>query len=338
MDNSKLPNISIIMPIKNEERYIERSLGAVINQNYPSDRLEVIVVDGNSSDNTRELISKLARTSQFSVSIVENPTGIVPKALNIGLRLAKGDIIIRVDGHCEIQNDYVQICIDQLHKQNVDCVGGTIETVGETVMAKAIALAMSTYLGVGNVAFRINEGSTQLTDSVPFPAYPKEVFEEIGLFDEDMLCNEDDEFNYRLLKNNGRILLVNDLRTRYFSRSSLKSLWKQYFRYGQWKVRILQKHPNQMRLRQFIPTGFMIVLLTAMILGLFLPHGWFILVSILGAYSLALIVASLFYARRKGLKTAQLLPIVFFVLHASYGIGFVYGLLKFLKYFFKKDE
>lgn len=332
-DKDALPIVSIIMPIKNEERFIERSLGAVLAQDYPSDSLEVLVADGNSSDQTRELISNLASTSKFSVSILDNPTGIVPKALNIGLRQAKGDVIIRVDGHCEIQKDYVQICVNQLLQKNVDCVGGTIDTVGETFMAKAIALAMSTSLGVGNVAFRVNKGTSQFTDSVPFPAYPKRIFEQIGNFDENMLCNEDDEFNYRLLKNNGRILLVNDLRTRYFSRGSLRSLWNQYFRYGLWKVRIMQKHPGQMRIRQFIPSLFVIAIVTSLIFSLIFQNAWIILAILLGIYFIAVLIATIKSKQKNRLGYLLPLPIVFLVLHVSYGTGFLYGLFRFMHYF-----
>lgn len=335
MPNSLFPSVSIIIPIKNEERYIERSLGSVLDQEYPSNCIEILVVDGNSTDHTRELISNLAHTSPFPVLIIDNPTGIVPKALNIGLRQAKGDIIIRVDGHCEIQPDYVSTCVQQLHKKEIDCVGGSIETIGETFIAQVIALAMSSKFGVGGVSFRTEGQESQLTDSVPFPAYHQEVFERIGYFDESMLCNEDDEFNYRLIKHGGKILLDSRLRTKYYCRGSLPSLWRQYFRYGLWKVRILQKHPNQMRLRHFIPAGFIIALLTSTILGLLLPYGWFTLVSILGVYLLVLMAASIIPVRREGLKTALLLPVVFIVLHASYGIGFLSGLIKFFKFFFK---
>lgn len=333
MPNSLRPFVSIIMPIKNEERYIERSLGAVLAQNYPADSLEVLIADGNSLDHTRKLVSGLALTSKFPISILDNPTGIVPKALNIALRHAKGDIIIRVDGHCEIQKDYVQICVDQLLDQGVECVGGAINTVGETFMAKAIALAMSTTFGVGNVAFRVNKGATQLTDSVPFPAYPKRIFEQIGNFDEEMVCNEDDEFSYRLLKNNGSILLVNDLQTQYFSRGSLKSLWKQYFRYGLWKVRVMQKHPGQMRIRQFIPSLFVLALITSIVMALLIPWGWVILTILFSVYSMAVLLSSLKSIQKNSLRYLPIFPIVFLVLHISYGTGFLYGLFRFMHLF-----
>lgn len=333
MPNSFRPFVSIIMPIKNEEKYIVGSLGAVMAQEYPSDLMEILVCDGISSDRTREIISNLASSSKFPITILDNPTGIVPKALNVGLNHAKGDIIIRIDGHCEIQKDYVQICVDHLQEQGVECVGGTIDTVGETFISKAIALAMSSSTGVGNVAFRVNRDGTELTDSVPFPAYPLRIFEEIGTFDEEMLCNEDDEFNYRLLKNGGRILLVSKLRTRYFSRGSLKSLWKQYFRYGLWKVRVMQKHPGQMRLRQFIPSLFVLAILALVILTFLIYSGWMILAVFLAIYFLAILFSAARSIHMNELKYLPILLLVFPVLHLSYGSGFISGLFKFRQYF-----
>lgn len=328
-ESNVLPFVTIIMPIKNEERYIERSFGAVLNQDYPPDYLEVLIVDGCSTDRTREIIANLSINSKFSISVLDNPSGIVPKALNIGLDNAKGEIVIRVDGHCEIQGDYVRVCVNQLITQNVECVGGAINTVGDTYTAKTIALAMSTSFGVGNVGFRVSVGSTQLTDTVPFPAYPKRVFEQLGKFDEELLCNEDDEFNYRLLKSNGRILLVNDLKTIYYSRNSLNSLWKQYFRYGLWKVRVMQKHLGQMSIRQIIPAGFVLGLIASTGLALFLPWGMIPLAGVLALYIFANLSASLLTVFPQGWKHFPLLPITFSILHISYGLGFLIGLVKF---------
>jgi len=331
-----LPVVSVIMPIKNEEKYIGRSLNAVLNQNYPTGYLEVLVIDGHSSDRTREIISLLSKNSRFPIFLIDNPTGIVPKALNIGLNVAKGEIVIRVDGHCEIQRNYVLRCVTNLQNQeNIECVGGTIDTIGETFVAQSIALAMSTSFGVGNVAFRVNNGRSHYVDSVPFPAYTRSVFDRIGHFDEEMLCNEDDEFNYRLLKNKGRILLDKDITTRYYSRGSLKALWKQYFRYGLWKVRVMQKHPGQMRVRQFIPSLFVVTLIISILLMLLIPYGWIFFVTLFGVYVFTVLVISLHSIQRNDLRQLFLLPIIYLTLHTSYGSGFLYGFYKFRGFFNK---
>ena len=321
--------VSIIMPIKNEERYIERSLAAVLNQDYPSEKLEVLIADGNSTDDTREKISEILSGSKISLKIIDNPTGVVPKALNLGLQYAKGEIIIRVDGHCEIQKDYVSVCVEHLFNGEAECVGGSIDTIGESDIAQAIALAMRSPFGVGGVAFRVEGEESKFTDSVPFPAYLRKVFDQIGLYDEEMLCNEDDEFNYRLRKNNGRILLLHNLRTRYYSRGSLSSLWKQYFRYGLWKVRILQKYPQQMRPRQFVPLAFVLVLILTVILAVILPWAWIPLVSLLGVYALANLVAAFLIASREAWRYFWPLPLAFATIHVGYGLGFLVGLLRF---------
>jgi glycosyltransferase involved in cell wall biosynthesis len=333
MSNSLHPFVSVIMPIRNEERYIERSLGAVLAQVYPSGCLEVVIVDGNSSDRTRELISNLALTAKFPVSILDNPTGIVPKALNIGLRHAKGEIVIRVDGHCEVPTNYVTTCVKSLNNRNVDCVGGTIITIGETYIAEVIAICMSSIFGVGNVDFRVGSKNSRFVDSVPFPAYRKEIFNVIGTFDEEMLCDEDDEFNYRLLNNKGHILLLPNLRTRYYSRGSLFSLWKQYYKYGFWKVRVLQKYPKQIHVRQFIPLLFVIsLLLSTLIMSLTIWGKW-VFFLIVFSYLCANLIASMVTCHEKGWKHLALLPFTYAILHISYGFGMLVGLFHFWNHF-----
>lgn len=323
------PIVSVIMPIKNEEKYIERSLGAVYDQDYPAPLMEILVIDGNSTDRTKEIIDGLAKRSKFQIKVLDNPSGIVPKALNIGIKNAVGEIIIRVDGHCEIQSDYVRECVDHLLSCKVDCVGGVVDTVGETFMAQNIASAMSASFGVGDVDFRVSDGATKLTDSVPFPAYKKTIFERIGLFDEDMLCNEDDEFNYRLLQMGGQILLVGGLKTRYHSRSTLTSLWNQYFRYGLWKVRVMQKHPKQMRLRHFIPALFVITLGISMISIILYPWGWIFLLSLMMLYIFFLLFSVFKLPNRHTLRQIVNILSAIIVLHLSYGSGFITGLVKF---------
>src|SRR5438445_2255635 len=248
----KSPFVSIIIPVRDDAVFIERSLRAVLAQDYPHDRMEVIVADGFSEDGTRELISRIS-DSHPNVRLIDNPGKIVSTGLNAALRLAKGDIIIRVDGHCEIASDYVRRCVEHLTQDEIDCVGGPLQTVGETYQARAIAAAMSSTFGVGGSAFRVGITDSQLTDTVPFPAYWRQTIQRAGPFDEELVRNQDDEYNYRLRKLNGRILLSPDVRSRYYSRASFRKLWKQYFQYGFWKVRVMQKHPRQMRARQFLP-------------------------------------------------------------------------------------
>ena len=194
--------------------------------------------------------------TKFPISMLDNPAHIVPTAMNIGLSQAKGDIIVRVDGHCEIAPDFISCCVKHLQEGEIDGVGGSVETMGETWLSQSIAIAMSSSFGVGGSTFRTLKGNQLYTDSIPFPAYTQETIRRVGLYDEDMYCNEDDEYNYRLRKLGMKLVLASDIKSRYYCRGSFNSLWRQYYKYGYWKVRVLQKHPRQMSLRQFVPPAF----------------------------------------------------------------------------------
>jgi len=327
-----LPQVSVIMPVRNEAAYIERSLGAVLAQDYPADRLEVLVVDGLSDDGTREVV--LARAAADPrVRLLDNPARIVPPGLNLGIAQARGEIIVRVDGHCEIAPDYVRRSVEHLLAgfggAPVEAVGGPIETVGETDEAQAIALAMSSWFGVGGSAFRTIKDRPLLVETVAFPAYRRRTLQRLGPFDEELVRNQDDEYNYRLLKSGGRILLAPDIRSRYYSRGTLRSLWRQYYQYGYWKVRVMQKHPRQMRARQFVPPAFVAGLFGSAALGLLWRPFWWLLALVLALYAVADVAASLSLGRAHGPRHTPSLLIIHPILHLSYGMGFLVGLARF---------
>jgi succinoglycan biosynthesis protein ExoA len=327
------PLVSVILPIRNEAQYIARSLGAVLTQNYPADRMEVMVVDGMSTDGTREIVESM-RAGSPRVHLIDNTRRIAPTALNAAIARARGEILVRVDGHCEIERDYVSRCVEHLRNDGVDGVGGPLQTIGESFVARCVAVAMSSTFGVGDSAFRTVSNKTMLVDTVAFPAYTRDVIERVGFFDEELVRNQDDEYNYRLRKIGAKVLLAADVRARYYSRSSLRSLWRQYFQYGYWKVRVMQKHPRQMRPRQFVPPLFVAALLLSLAAApfSFILGTWFALPFGLTAssYALANLAASAsITARRRDWPLFWLLPIAFVILHVSFGLGFLVGLLKF---------
>jgi glycosyltransferase involved in cell wall biosynthesis len=316
------------MPVRNEAAFIHRSLGSVLAQDYSCDRVEVIVADGESTDGTREAVAETAR-QHSNVKLINNPERIVATGLNRAVRVATGKIIVRVDGHCEIAPDYVSRCVAKLVDGSAECVGGPLETVGETRMAKAIAAAMSSRFGVGDSSFRVGVTAARLVDTVAFPAYKRETIQSVGDFDEELVRNQDDEYNYRLRKLGGRVLLSPDIHARYYSRASLKTLAKQYFQYGYWKVRVLQKHPRQMQMRQFVPALFVAMLVILSLSSPFLALGKLLLSLMLLLYTGANVAAAILAARRLGWRLLPLLPAIFAVLHLAYGSGFLFGLLKF---------
>jgi succinoglycan biosynthesis protein ExoA len=327
-----LPFVTIIMPIRNEAGFIRRSLGAVLAQDYPAGRLEIIIADGMSDDDTRSIITQLAAQQPTTpIRLLDNPAQIVPTGLNAALQLAQGEIIVRVDGHCEIAPDYVRRSVTHLQQQPVAGVGGPLETIGETPLAQTIALAMSSPFGVGNSAFRTVRDKTMLVDTVAFPAYRREVLQQAGPFDDELVRNQDDEYNYRLRKQGLKILLAADVKAKYYSRSGWRSLWRQYFQYGFWKVRVLQKHPAQMRPRQFVPPLFVAGLLGSAGLGLFSRAGRQLLAVVTTLYGVANLGASLWTAGRSSDRHRHLhrLPLVYAILHLSYGLGFLAGLVRF---------
>lgn len=327
-DSSDVPYVTVIMPIRNEAHYIERSLGAVVSQDYPPDRMEVLVVDGMSDDGTRDIVRQM-KDDGSSIVLLDNPRRIVPTALNIGLRRAQGDVIVRVDGHCEIAPDYLRRCICHLERTGAACVGGPIKTVGETFVARAIALAMSSTFGVGNSAFRTLKNQARYVDTVAFGAYRREIFDRIGTFDEELVRNQDDEFNFRLTQVGGKIWLDPSLQSVYYSRANLRGLFRQYFQYGVYKIRVIQKRNGVPSWRHLVPGAFVLGVLGSFLLAIFARRPLCAL-GVTGPYALANGVASLWMAR-KDWRTLPLLPLAFLTLHLAYGIGFLWGLWRWRK-------
>ncbi len=326
----ELPFVTVVMPVRNEAGYIVRSLTAVTEQDYPAERMEIIIADGMSNDSTREII-KLFQSRFANIRLIDNPGKIAPTGLNCATELAEGEIIARVDGHCEIAPDYIRNAVGHLQNEAVDGVGGPIETIGETAIAQVIAAAMSSAFGVGGSAFRTVKGKTMLADTIAFPVYTKEIIQRAGGYDEELIRNQDDEYNYRLRKLGAKLLLAADVRSKYYSRGTMKKLFKQYFQYGFWKVRVLQKHPRQMSLRQFIPPAFVASLFGSIVLGLIFSPGWWIFAGIIGCYLTVNLVASarILLSIRPFQFQFFLLPPVFASLHLSYGLGFLVGFVKF---------
>lgn len=327
MENLPLPHVSVLMPVRNEESFILRSLGAVLSQDYPPELVEVIVADGMSTDSTRSLLESVG-AKHPNVRLVDNPGLIAPTGLNAATREAKGDIIIRVDGHCEIARDYVANCVRHLMCDGVDGVGGSWRTVGETRVAQSIAIAVASRFGVGNNPFRITFDQDLLVDTIPFPAYLRRTVERAGPYDEELVRDQDDEYNYRIRDAGGKLLQAADVYSVYYSRSSLKSLAIQYFQYGFWKVRVAQKHPRRMKPRHFIPALFVGSLIVSGFLAPFFRVARRLLILVSGLYLMANIAVSVSLSLKKGGRHLLLLPPAFVTMHVSYGAGFLAGLVR----------
>lgn len=317
--------VSVVIPMRNEEAYIAKCLRSIIEQDYPKDSMEVLVVDGLSDDCSREIVGELRAEYPF-IRLLDNPHRIVPTAMNIGIKEAGGEIIIRVDGHCRLAPDYISQCVSYLKETGVACVGGVIESIGQTPMARAISLAMSSPFGVGDAYFRhAQQQKERYVDTLAFGAYKREVFNRIGLFDEELVRNQDYDLNYRLRKAGGRILLTPAIKSHYYTRSSLRKLWSQYFQYGFWKVQMLRKHPHSIRVRQLVAPSFVLVLLLSGALSAVNSFAARVFALVVVSYLSLSLVFSCFIAARKGWRYLPILPVIFACLHLSWGLGFLYG-------------
>lgn len=319
--------VSIVIPCRNEEDFILRCLDSVFNSDYPSELIEVLVCDGNSDDKTPALVLEYAK-QKTSVRYLVNEKITTPYALNLGITNSQGEVIIILGAHTELATNYISECVAVLNQMpDVWCVGGVLHNVSSDELTASVSLAMSSPFGVGNAHFRTG-AKDGYVDTVAFGAYRKEVFEKIGLFDEELARNQDDEFNFRLLKNGGKIWLTTATSATYYVRSSFQKLFKQYFQYGYWKVYVNKKHKSITTLRQLVPVAFVLTLYALIIMVILFPYRWEYLVLFLGIYSAG---ASLF-----ALKLAETFKqffaalFSFFILHTSYGMGYVEGFINFI--------
>lgn len=329
MNNLKF--VSIIIPCRNERNFINACLDSIIAQDYSKEKIEVFVVDGMSDDGTKEIVKEYIDRYQF-INILDNSKKIVPTALNIGIQNARGDIIIRIDAHNIYEKDYVSKCVKYLQEYDVDNVGGIWVTLpaNDTLLAQSIAFALSHSFGIGNAYYRIGSKEPKYVDTVPFGCYKREVFNKIGVFDEDLVRNQDDEFNLRLIKNGGKILLVPDIVSYYYARESLSKLWRMNFQYGYFKPLVAMKVGGVFTWRQLIPALFVGSLVVSGILTLILKPFLLLFLLLIFLYLSANIIASGLIALKKGLKYIFTLPIVFATLHFSYGIGYLKGIWDFI--------
>ena len=315
---AELPFVTVIMPIRNEADYIAQSLRAVLAQTYPAERLEIIISDGLSTDGTREIIQALATPNLY---LLDNPQKIVPIGLNAAIQQAKGDIIVRVDGHTMIEPDYVYQCVAALKQSDAGNVGGPMRAIGKGLMAEAIALATSSPFGVGNSAFHYSD-QEQFVDTVYMGAFPKQLLFEVGLYNEKFVRHQDYELNYRIRESNKKILLTPKIRSHYYVRSSLPDLWRQYWQYGLWKGQFLRQHPASWQFRHLVPPGFVGAVAVTLISGAIFPRSRWFLAALLLMYGLFLLTAVVHLSLKKAtLRYVFILPLSLSCLHISWGLG-----------------
>lgn len=317
-----LPRVSVLVPMRNEEGFIETCLASICAQDYPEELLEIVVLDGESTDGSCALVLAMSEHDP-RIRLLNNPGRLQARAMNIGIEAATGEIIVRADAHALYGTNYVSICVGHLVAGAADNVGGKQVGVGDSAFSRAVAAALNSSLGAGNADYRVATEPCY-TDTVWLGSWYKKKLQELGGFNEAMPPNEDYELNCRLRASGGRILLDPSLPSTYFPRSSPFLLWRQYWRYGVGKVRMLQLHPETLIRRQIIPPVFVLGLL-CVTLAIPLNHWPFF--GYLGVYIAALIVGALQDARKTKTRYQLLLPVVYAIMHIAWGLGFLWEFL-----------
>ncbi|MBL0329971.1 MAG: glycosyltransferase family 2 protein [Bacteroidetes bacterium] len=321
-----MKSVSIVIPCRNEEKYIGRCIDSILMQDYPHEKLSIFICDGMSTDETVAIVKDYAVKHAF-IQLLVNEKQTTPFALNLGIKASTSDVVIILGAHSELYPDYVSSCVEAFDfAPNIGCTGGIIENVYENEISDVIGKAMSSSFGVGNAHFRTGN-KNGFVDTVAFGAYKRDVFHKIGYFDEELIRNQDDEFNFRLIKNGFTIYLFRKIRSKYYVRASYGKLFKQYEQYGYWKVYVNKKHNTVTTLRQVVPLFFVLYLLFG-VLASFFGYVYFTLFAI-GLLLYA--AAGYLFAYNLSTDQFQITNIirVFFILHFSYGWGYLKGMIDF---------
>ena len=331
------PFVSVIIPTFNEEKYIASLLENILLQDYPVDRLEVFIIDGMSKDRTRGIIEEYHQNHPH-INLLLNKRRFVSYALNAGIKKSKGEVVIRMDAHSEYPDDYISKLARYLFELDADNVGGIWITKpgNDSLKANAIAAALSSVFGVGDAQYRLGVNKVCKADTVPFGCFRRSLFDRIGMFDEELLRNQDDEFNARITQNGGSIYLVPDVEIIYYARRDITSLLRMFYQYSFFKPLVNMKLKRPATIRQFIPPLFVLYLLLGWISIFISPYLFYIYLAGIGIY----LFANMFFTLKSTIDHGKAflifyLPWIFLMQHLTYGIGYLIGIVNFV--LFKKS-
>ena len=319
-----LPLVTVAMPCFNEEGYIEACIESVQQQDYPADRIEILVADGRSTDRTREVLERLA-TADPRIRVIDNPDRLQAAGMNRMITAARGDVVVRMDVHCEYAPDYISACVEVMRRTGADNVGGAQRARARTRFQRALCAALDSPLGVGGAAYR-SPDREGVVDTVFLGAFRRAVFDTIGMYDPRAITNEDAELNQRLLDAGGTIYLSRDIQVHYYPRDSFRTLARQYFRYGLGRARTLIKHRRLPTVRPMLPF-FMVVGGSALLATWPLQP---FTVPALGSYALVTAVEAVRVGRKAGWSAVPIVWAIFPTLHVAHGLGFGYGAARYL--------
>lgn len=321
--------LSVIIPCLNEARTITNVLDAIATQTFPLDTLEVILADGGSTDGTQTKIKDFQSShNNLSIMVISNPKKIIPAALNEAIRASRGEIILRLDGHAIPDKNYLRYSVEDLVNGKGDNVGGIwiIKPGGQGWIARAIAASASHPLAVGDAKYRYTR-EAGIVDTVPFGCFYKKLVKQIGYFDESLLTNEDYEFNARIRKSGGKVFLDPRIQSQYIARPTIGQLARQYWRYGYWKLKMLRRYPETLRLRQALPPIFITSILILSFMSIGISYARILLALEIVVYLLAILASVLVTAlKRKDISLMIGMPISIAIMHFSWGAGFLASL------------
>lgn len=320
--------LSVICPIYNEEKYIAKCLDSIIEQDYPKEDMELFLVDGMSSDRTRDVIAEYQIKYPW-IKVLDNPKRIAPCAMNIGIKASSGEVIIRLDAHVLYPTNYFSVLVNNLNKlpgaENVGAICNTLP-INNSVVAQSIAAVLSSSFGMGNSYFRVGASEVMEVDTVPFGCFHRTVFDRVGLYDEELVRNQDDELNARIINSGGKIYLIPDLICEYYARDTAKKVYKMFYQYGVFKPLVNKKLGSPATIRQFFPLFFVLGLIIGPMVCTFVPMLW---TAYFAVIFLWLLLATYFSCKdSKQPKRILIQNWIYFVVHFGYGWGYIVGVYK----------
>lgn len=318
--------LSVIIPCRNEKAHISKCVQSLMKSNLAKEKFEVLVVDGMSDDGTREVVAELSKLNS-NVLLLDNRMQLTPYAFNIGIVNARGKYVLITGARNVLQPNYMQACISKLEMdQRIKCVGGVMHSTYGNPIGKCIAVAMSSPIGVGFGNFRALQKDA-FTDTAAVPVYDKAIFSEVGMFDEELTRNQDDEFNFRLTSKGYKILVTADTYSTYEVRGTYHNLWRQYFQYGYFKVYVNKKHRNITTYRQLAPAVLIIYIAVGLLLALTFHSLIKIYLTTMAMYFLVVLAFSIY--KTKNILDSLRVSYAIWILHGAYGLGYIKGIFDF---------
>ena len=319
--------VSVLIPCRNEVHYIERCIRNAYDFDAPKGGFEVIVIEGMSDDGTRDVLFRIKEQSYSNLIMIDNPLRIVPHAMNLGIKNAGGDFIVRIDVRCIHPKSYLIDLMELIEETKADNVGGVLSPIGgNTYTERSIALAYKSRIAMGG-ALRERDGFVGETDTVYGGCFKRERLIEVGLYDEEMVRNQDDELSFRIREKGGKIIQSSKIRIQYQPRKYFQPLFKQFLQYGYWKVAVIKKHPQQASIRHFLPS---MLILGFIILGLYSPLHAYIFAGFIvyvGSYIIAVGLESLRIAFKRGVQFWPGVWVAICFIHLGFGLGFLLNII-----------